>query len=226
MRVYRTRNAGASWEPLTRGLPQKGAYETVLRDAMTADSLDPTGIYIGTRSGQLFGSRDEGKTWEKVLDGLPSIVCVRCAVFRRCVAAFTIDIVQTVAHDRDPVRHKICANSQVAPYEKRLSVPVTFHIPGALREFTGGRGVVTMELLPGTVGDALSALWTRHPGVRDRVVNEQGQVRQHLNIFVGNENIRYTGGLTTVVLDGNEISIVPAVSGGSRSMNSTAVEAF
>jgi len=80
LRVYRTRNAGASWEPLMRGLPQKRAYETVLRDAMTADDYDPVGIYFGTRSGQLFGSRDEGKTWKKILEGLPSVVCVRSAV--------------------------------------------------------------------------------------------------------------------------------------------------
>ena len=79
LRVYRTRNGGGSWEPLARGLPQKDAYETVLRDAMTADSLEPAGVYFGTRSGQLFGSRDEGKTWQKILDGLPSIVCVRYA---------------------------------------------------------------------------------------------------------------------------------------------------
>jgi serine/threonine protein kinase len=77
LRVYRTRNAGASWEPLSKGLPQKSAYETVLRDAMTADSFDPVGLYFGTRSGQLFGSRDEGKTWRKILEGLPSILCVR-----------------------------------------------------------------------------------------------------------------------------------------------------
>jgi len=79
LRVYRTRNGGASWEPLVRGLPQKRAYETVLRDAMTADSFDPVGIYFGTRSGQLFGSRDEGRTWQKILEGLPSVVCVRNA---------------------------------------------------------------------------------------------------------------------------------------------------
>jgi hypothetical protein len=63
-----------------RGLPQKGAYETVLRDAMTTDSLDPVGIYFGTRSGQLFASNDEGKNWERILGGLPSILCVRCGV--------------------------------------------------------------------------------------------------------------------------------------------------
>jgi serine/threonine protein kinase len=80
LRVYRTRNSGASWEPLMRGLPQKRAYETVLRDAITADAFDPVGIYFGTRSGQLFGSRDEGRTWLKILEGLPSVVCVRNAI--------------------------------------------------------------------------------------------------------------------------------------------------
>ncbi len=80
LRIYRTRNAGSSWEPLMRGLPQKRAYETVLRDAMAADSFEPSGIYFGTRSGQLFGSRDEGRNWQKILEGLPSVVCVRAAL--------------------------------------------------------------------------------------------------------------------------------------------------
>ena len=80
LRVYRTRNAGATWEPMMRGLPQKRAYETVLRDAMTVDSLDPHGLYFGTRSGQVYGSTDEGKTWNKILEGLPSVVCVKSAI--------------------------------------------------------------------------------------------------------------------------------------------------
>lgn len=80
LRVYRTRNAGASWEPLTRGLPQKGAYETVLRDAMAADALNPAGIYFGTRSGKLYGSSDEGKSWQLILDGLPPATCVKTAL--------------------------------------------------------------------------------------------------------------------------------------------------
>lgn len=80
LRIYRTRNAGASWEPLQRGLPQKNAYETVLRDSMTADTYDPHGLYVGTRSGQLFASRDEGKTWHKILEGLPAIVCLRTGI--------------------------------------------------------------------------------------------------------------------------------------------------
>jgi photosystem II stability/assembly factor-like uncharacterized protein len=77
LRVYRTKNAGASWEPLTRGLPQHGAYENVLRDALSADSFDSAGIYFGTRSGKLYGSRDEGATWTEIADALPPIVCVK-----------------------------------------------------------------------------------------------------------------------------------------------------
>lgn len=77
LRVYRTRNSGCSWEPLTRGLPQTGAYETILRDSLGTDSLDPAGVYFGTRSGKLYHSRDEGKSWELIRDGLPQIVCLR-----------------------------------------------------------------------------------------------------------------------------------------------------
>ena len=64
------------------------------------------------------------------------------------------------------------------------------------------------------MGEALDALCGLHPGVRDRVVDERGEVRQHVNLFVGAESIRYTGGLATRVPEGSEISIVPAVSGG------------
>jgi hypothetical protein len=79
LRVYRTTNAGGSWEPLSDGLPQSGAYETVLRDALAVDSLDPAGIYFGTRSGKLFGSSDEGGSWREIADGLPPVVCVKTA---------------------------------------------------------------------------------------------------------------------------------------------------
>jgi photosystem II stability/assembly factor-like uncharacterized protein len=80
LRVYRTRDAGGAWEALTHGLPQQGALETVLRDAMTADRLNPAGIYFGTRNGQLWGSRDGGASWAQVASGLPAIVCVWAAV--------------------------------------------------------------------------------------------------------------------------------------------------
>jgi len=93
-------------------------------------------------------------------------------------------------------------------------VPITFHIPGALREFTGGRSRVQIEATPTTLGDALYLLWTLYPGVRDRIATEQGQVREHINVFIGSENMRYTGGLASALPAGAEISIVPAVSGG------------
>lgn len=80
LRVYRTRDGGRAWEPLARGLPQKDAYETVLRDALTADSMNPAGIYFGTRSGKLFGSADAGESWMEIADSLPSIACVKAAV--------------------------------------------------------------------------------------------------------------------------------------------------
>lgn len=80
LRVYRTRDAGASWQPLANGLPQHDAYETVLRDAMAADTLDPAGVYFGTRNGKLFGSADRGESWSVLADGLPSIVAVKTAV--------------------------------------------------------------------------------------------------------------------------------------------------
>jgi len=80
MRVYRTRDAGESWHALEGGLPQEGAYETVLRDALAADAHDPAGIYFGTRGGKLFGSADAGESWSEITDALPPIVCVKAAV--------------------------------------------------------------------------------------------------------------------------------------------------
>ena len=91
---------------------------------------------------------------------------------------------------------------------------VVFQIPGYLRQFTDDVARVDVDGSVATVGEALAELWEIHPGVRDRVVDEQGVVRLHVNVFVGDEAIRFTGGLETALSDGDEISIVPAVSGG------------
>ncbi len=56
---------------------QKGAYECVLRDGMSADTHDPAGIYFGTRSGKLYASNDEGASWTAISEALPSICCVK-----------------------------------------------------------------------------------------------------------------------------------------------------
>lgn len=80
MRVWRTRDAGASWEPLGRGLPERDAYLTVLREGLAVDSADPCGVYVGTSTGQLFASRDGGERWELVVDLLPPILSVAAVV--------------------------------------------------------------------------------------------------------------------------------------------------
>jgi photosystem II stability/assembly factor-like uncharacterized protein len=80
LRVYRTKNAGKTWKPMKRGLPQKDAFETVLRDAMAADTLPKAGLYFGTRSGKVFGSKDGGSSWKLVADGLPPVLSVKTAV--------------------------------------------------------------------------------------------------------------------------------------------------
>ena len=90
---------------------------------------------------------------------------------------------------------------------------ITLSIPSYLAGFAEGKTTLSLEHAA-TTGDALSALWKRYPGLQDRIVDEQGQVRQHINIFVGNESIRFADGLATPVPDGAEILIVPAVSGG------------
>ncbi len=77
--VWRTTDAGTSWEPLTNGLPQREAHMTVLRDAMTTDDQDPAGIYFGTRSGEVYGSIDDGESWRLLASHLPPVLSVRAA---------------------------------------------------------------------------------------------------------------------------------------------------
>ena len=115
LRVYRTRNAGESWEPLARGSPQKRAYETVLRDGLAVDSLHPAGIYFGTRSGHLYGSADEGRNWTRILEGLPPVVCVKAAVIgeprtpaiRNSKGAGADSLKRTVASKQTKFRSKL-----------------------------------------------------------------------------------------------------------------------
>lgn len=91
---------------------------------------------------------------------------------------------------------------------------IQVNVAGFLTEFTEGRNQIALDVASVSVGEALSALWKLHPGLRDRVVNEQGQLRQHVNIFLDSENIRRKELLETQVADGSELTILPAVSGG------------
>jgi len=75
MAVWRSRDRGASWRSLTQGLPG-GAYLTILREAMDTDSCDRCGVYVGTETGELFFSRDEGDSWELLADMLPPVYSV------------------------------------------------------------------------------------------------------------------------------------------------------
>jgi photosystem II stability/assembly factor-like uncharacterized protein len=76
MAAYRTTNGGSSWERLSKGLPQERAYLTILRDAMRTDGNDPVGVYVGTTTGQLYYSRDEGESWQILAELLPPILSV------------------------------------------------------------------------------------------------------------------------------------------------------
>jgi photosystem II stability/assembly factor-like uncharacterized protein len=77
--VYVTRNAGKTWQRLDAGLPERQAWLTVKRQAMTADASDPVGLYFGTTSGELWTSRDEGRKWTCLARHLPEIYAVETA---------------------------------------------------------------------------------------------------------------------------------------------------
>jgi photosystem II stability/assembly factor-like uncharacterized protein len=76
LRVYRSRTGGNEWQALTKGLPQRDCYVNVLRDAMSADALDPCGVYFGTTGGQVYGSADAGDSWAPIVRDLPPVLSV------------------------------------------------------------------------------------------------------------------------------------------------------
>lgn len=91
---------------------------------------------------------------------------------------------------------------------------VTFVLPGQLRPLAGGRATVPVEAHAGTVRAAFAELRRAHPAVYDRVFTEQGELRPHVNVFVGRDDIRWSGGMETPVPGGTEVTILPSVSGG------------
>jgi sulfur-carrier protein len=93
-------------------------------------------------------------------------------------------------------------------------VTVTVVLPSQLRELVRGRASVSLEGGMSTVEDAFEILREEHPAVYDRILTERHEVRPHVNVFVGREDIRWSGGLATPLADGSEVVILPSVSGG------------
>jgi len=91
---------------------------------------------------------------------------------------------------------------------------ITFNVTGFLTDFTSGQSQIVVDSGAKKLGEALAQLWQRHPGLRDRVVNEQGNLRQHVNIFLNEDNVRRRELLDTELPENCEITILPSVSGG------------
>jgi len=91
---------------------------------------------------------------------------------------------------------------------------IVFVIPGPLREYAGSRGELRIHGAATSLAEALALLWRDCPGLRDRIVDERGAMRPHVNVFVDGEDIRWAGGFATPVREGSEVTILPAISGG------------
>ena len=87
-------------------------------------------------------------------------------------------------------------------------------LSGHLKSFSNGELEVRVDGEFANVGDVLDTLWKRHPALRDRVLDEQGDIRAHVNIFVGSDDVKRLTGLQTKVDPGTELHIFNAVSGG------------
>jgi len=93
-------------------------------------------------------------------------------------------------------------------------MPIRVRVPTPLRRFTGGHDEVAAE------GDSIRAviddLEQRHPGMRERLLDDNGELRRFVNIYLNGDDIRFLNQLTSQVKDGDEISIVPAIAGGNQ----------
>jgi len=88
----------------------------------------------------------------------------------------------------------------------------TVRIPTPLRTATGGAS--TVESTAATVGELIADLERQHPGIAERLLDDSGQIRRFVNVFVDDEDVRFQQGLDTPVGDGTTVSIIPAVAGG------------
>jgi molybdopterin converting factor small subunit len=89
---------------------------------------------------------------------------------------------------------------------------VSVRIPTILRTYTGGESEVTAE--GATLADVLDDLEARFSGIRARILDDAGEIRRFVNVYVGNDDVRFLDGLATATSDGAQLSIIPAVAGG------------
>lgn len=85
-------------------------------------------------------------------------------------------------------------------------------IPTPLRKLTNDEELI--EVQAGTIGEAITELQTRFPGIQERLIDEKGEVRRFVNVYVNEEDIRFLNNQHTPLKDGDEISIIPAIAGG------------
>ena len=91
-------------------------------------------------------------------------------------------------------------------------MPVTVHVPTPLRKLTGNQAEVQTQA--GSVAELVDSLEGSHAGIKERLVDEEGEIRRYVNIYVNEEDIRFLDGKETVLKDGDSVSIVPAIAGG------------
>ena len=91
-------------------------------------------------------------------------------------------------------------------------MPKKVRIPTPLRKLTNDEEIV--EVNSATIGDAITELQSRYPGIKERLVDESGEVRRFVNVYVNEEDIRFLDNQQTKLKDGDEISIIPAIAGG------------
>jgi molybdopterin converting factor small subunit len=89
---------------------------------------------------------------------------------------------------------------------------INVRVPTILRTYTGGESEVTAE--GDTLAEVLDSLDGAYPGIKGRIVDEQGDLRRFVNVYVGNDDVRFLDGLGTQVADGTQVSVIPAVAGG------------
>ena len=99
-----------------------------------------------------------------------------------------------------------------------MSAEVTVRVPTILRTYTGGEAEVTVDPSSTSGGETLAgvlkALEANHPGIKARILDDSGALRRFVNVYVGDEDVRFAEGLATPTPAGTQISVIPAVAGG------------